>query len=55
MYTWQVGPAVGFSEAENRIRSGPPTLGQHTDLVLSSVLGYSAQMIQAYRDKGVIS
>ena len=29
-----VGPAVSFSDSHNDIRSPPPTLGQHTDMVL---------------------
>ena len=29
-----VGPAVRFSDSHNDIRSPPPTLGQHTDMVL---------------------
>ena len=29
-----VGPAVTFSASQNQVRGPPPTLGQHTDLVL---------------------
>ena len=29
-----VGPAVTFSASENQVRGPPPSLGQHTDLVL---------------------
>ena len=32
----------------------PPLLGQHTQDVLSQVLGYSAAQQQTLRDKGVI-
>jgi len=51
----QVGPAVQYSVAENKIRSSPPTLGQHTDYVMSEILGYSKQTIQEYRKSGIIS
>ncbi|KAK8762902.1 hypothetical protein V5799_034489 [Amblyomma americanum] len=33
-----VGPAVGFSEGVNQVRSPPPLLGEHTDEVLSQFL-----------------
>ena len=52
---FQVGPAVQYSLAENRIRSAPPVLGEHTDSVLANILGYSSQTIQLYRDKGIIT
>ena len=29
-----VGPAVTFSASENQVRGPPPSLGQHTDMVL---------------------
>ncbi|XP_023325120.1 succinate--hydroxymethylglutarate CoA-transferase [Eurytemora carolleeae] len=51
----QVGPAVQYSLAENRIRTAPPVLGEHTDAVLTDILGYSVQTIQSYRKKGVIT
>jgi len=50
----QVGPAVQFSEAENRIRSAPPTLGQHTDTVLRDLLGYTTHQIHQFRNKNII-
>jgi crotonobetainyl-CoA:carnitine CoA-transferase CaiB-like acyl-CoA transferase len=35
-------------------RCAPPTLGQHTDEVLSEVLGLRAKEIVTLREKGVI-
>ncbi|KAG4072335.1 hypothetical protein HA402_004267 [Bradysia odoriphaga] len=49
-----VGPPVVFSEAENKVRTAPPTLGQHTDEVLSSVLHYSADRIHSLRAGKII-
>ena len=49
-----VGPAVSFSASENTVRGPPPTLGQHTDLLLQG-LGYSDQTIQQLRADKVVS
>ena len=49
-----VGPAVTFSASENQVRGPPPTLGQHTDLVLQG-LGYSSADIQQLRTDKVVS
>jgi len=51
----QVGPAVEYSKAENCIRSGPPTLGEHTAVVLKHMLGYSNLQIRRLQDKQIIS
>ncbi|KAK4493747.1 hypothetical protein PRZ48_014932 [Zasmidium cellare] len=50
-----VSPPVKFSESKPSIRSAPPTLGQHTDDVLSSLLGMSNGEIEALKKDGVIS
>uniref|UniRef100_A0A0A1WYV5 CaiB/baiF CoA-transferase family protein C7orf10 homolog n=1 Tax=Zeugodacus cucurbitae TaxID=28588 RepID=A0A0A1WYV5_ZEUCU len=49
-----VGPPVVFSESKNDARTAPPLMGQHTDEVLSQLLGYSAEQIAELRDKKVI-
>ena len=49
-----VNSPVKYSETAPRIRSPPPTLGQHTDAVLKEHLGFSDERIQALREKGVI-
>jgi len=51
----QVGPAVRYSDSDNSIRSAPPTLGQHTDSVLSKLLGYDQEKILRLRQKNVIA
>src|SRR5439155_5213619 len=43
-----VGIPVRFSDTPGTIRLGPPTVGQHTDEVLTSV-GYSAEEIRVLR------
>lgn len=50
-----VGPAVVYSEARNDARTAPPTLGQHTDEVLSEILGYSEKYIEELRNNSLIS
>lgn len=50
-----VSPPVKFSESKPSIRSAPPTLGQHTDDVLSGLLGMSSGEIEALKKDGVIS
>ncbi|KAJ2322286.1 hypothetical protein GGI00_005944, partial [Coemansia sp. RSA 2681] len=42
-----VGPAVEYSESNVDVRLPPPMLGQHTEHVLRSVLGYTDQQIEA--------
>lgn len=49
-----VGPAVGFSEGGNYIRSPPPTLGQHTDHILHDILGYSRDNIEKLKKNKVV-
>lgn len=48
-----VGTPVRFSRTPGAIRSGPPSVGQHTDEVLTSI-GYSADELRALRDEGVV-
>ena len=49
----QLGFPVKLSGSPARIRTPPPTLGQHTDEVLQS-LGLPADIIQALRQQGAI-
>jgi len=51
----QVGPPVSYSASLNVIRSGPPTLGQHTDEVMKSVLDMSDNDIATLRNEGIIA
>jgi len=50
-----VNTPVKYSFSEPSIRTPPPTLGQHTDEVLTQVLGYSSDEIQNLRAEGVIA
>lgn len=50
-----LSPPVKFSEAKPSVRSAPPTLGQHTDEVLTEMLGMSASDVEALRSDGVVA
>lgn len=50
-----VSPPVKFSEAKPSIRSPPPTLGQHTNEVLSEMLGMSSDEIESLKSEGVVA
>ena len=45
-----VNHPVKYSRIEPKIRSPPPLLGQHTDEVLSELLGFDEEKIQGLRD-----
>lgn len=45
---------IKFSETKPKIRSPPPTLGQHTDEILREHLGMSEHEIKSLRDRGII-
>lgn len=50
-----VSPPVKFSEAKPSIRSPPPTLGQHTNEVLSEMLGMGSEEIESLKSEGVVA
>ncbi|KAI7602623.1 hypothetical protein KC319_g22254, partial [Hortaea werneckii] len=50
-----LSPPVKFSESKPSIRSAPPTLGQHTQEVLTEVLGMSADDVEKLRTDGVVA
>ncbi|CAK3820675.1 related to alpha-methylacyl-coa racemase [Lecanosticta acicola] len=50
-----VSPPVKFSESKPSIRTPPPTLGQHTNEVLSELLGMNNSEIEALKKDGVVS
>ena len=43
-----------LSATPAEIQKPPPTLGQHTEEVLRSLLGYSVENLASVRDKGAI-
>ncbi|XP_074659084.1 succinyl-CoA:glutarate CoA-transferase-like [Tubulanus polymorphus] len=48
------GPAVQYSKSKTILQGAPPTLGQHTDEVLESVLGLDVDYLSWLREDGVI-
>lgn len=48
------GPAVSFSESANKPKSAPPMFGQHTDQILSGLLGLSDHDVNDLRNKKII-
>ncbi|KAI1334928.1 CoA-transferase family III [Xylariaceae sp. FL0016] len=50
-----VNTPVKYSESTPSVRMPPPTLGQHTDEVLETILGLDKSTISSLKDKGAIS
>ena len=48
-----VGVPVRFGGTPGSVRSGPPSVGQHTDEVLASA-GYSEEELRSFHDEGVV-
>lgn len=53
--TPMVGPVPKLSRTQARASSAPPGLGEHTDAVLSGLLGYDPARIAALRTAGAIA
>ena len=49
------GIPIKYSDTPGTIRLHPPLLGEHTDEVLSDVLGYSSDRIEALKAQQVIT
>jgi crotonobetainyl-CoA:carnitine CoA-transferase CaiB-like acyl-CoA transferase len=49
-----LGTPLKLSRTPGTIRTAPPTLGQHTDAVLTSDLGLTSSDVEALRTKGVV-
>ena len=49
-----VGIPVKYSETPGSVRLPPPLLGQHTEEILSDLLGYSQKQIDALKAEGVV-
>jgi succinate---hydroxymethylglutarate CoA-transferase len=50
-----VNTPVKYSSSKPSIRTAPPTLGQHTEEVLQSLIGLSTNEIQQFRNEGVLA
>ena len=48
------GIPLKYSETPGQIRLAPPLLGEHTDEILSAVLGYAPERIAELRRAGVL-
>lgn len=44
-----------FSETPLAVRTPAPLLGQHTDVVLAEILGYTGEQIASFREAGALS
>ncbi len=49
-----VANPIKYSNADLRLETSAPTLGQHTDQVLGELLGYDAGHISRLRDAGIV-
>jgi len=49
-----IGIPVKYSETPGSVRLPPPLLGQHTQEIISDLLGYSKEEIELFRHEGVI-
>jgi len=49
-----IGIPVKYSETPGSVRLPPPLLGQHTEEILSDLLGYSKEEIGALRQEGIV-
>lgn len=50
-----VNTPIKYSEATPGVRTPPPTLGQHTDEILGSILNYEKTDIARLKEDGVVS
>lgn len=50
----QIGPALKFSDTGCKLTSPPPLLGEHTEEILTEILGYSEEDLARLRKSGAI-
>lgn len=49
-----VNTPVKYSESNPRVRTAPPTLGQHTDEILTDILGLEANEVVSLKENGAV-
>jgi crotonobetainyl-CoA:carnitine CoA-transferase CaiB-like acyl-CoA transferase len=49
-----VSPPLKFSDTPTTISLSPPLLGEHTDEILTEVLGYGKDRIEELRNREII-
>ena len=49
-----LGTPIKLSDTPGVVGAAPPTLGQHTDSVLTGDLGFSSREVDDLRAKGVV-
>ncbi|XP_063702084.1 succinate--hydroxymethylglutarate CoA-transferase [Culicoides brevitarsis] len=49
-----VGPPVKYSNIRNDVRTAPPALGEHTEEVLTEILGYKKDKIEELKTQGIV-
>lgn len=50
-----INTPLKYSDSNPSIRLPPPTLGQHTNEILTDTLGMAEDEVRVLRDKGVVS
>ena len=50
-----VGSPIRLSETPGEVYAPAPLLGQHSDEVLKTILGYTDEDVRALKDEGVIN
>ncbi len=50
----QIGIPMKFSDTTPEIRDPPPLLGQHTDEILRTLLGYDSHRVEELREKRIV-
>ena len=48
------GPAYRFEKTPTELRFASPRLGEHTDQVLTEILGFTAEDLAGFRDRGLL-
>jgi formyl-CoA transferase len=49
-----VGTPIKMSDVEQQTYSPPPLLGEHTEMILKDILGYSSEKIAGLRGKNIV-